>query len=182
MKPQILFKTVLAKNGINESIPKQFERMTMMPSNVTAPLLGNVTTNDTVIDLNNVWKIPSENEHNIPILNERCNANETMIEHACQLFEICVSNLTRLVDEVEEKLRPKSGRDETRFRYDPVQMHHSWYEFVSIQVAFYGGLMLGTLFGAVMLFTCKLISDCVTMSGADDQRVRRKQSELSFGK
>lgn len=174
----LVFSLLSAKNGSNHSTPPKFERMSVMPSNVTTSLLGTATTNSTFLDLNTVWNTHSENDHNIPILNERCMANETTVDHACQLFEICVSNLTRLVEEVEEKLQLKSGGGNMRIRYDPVRLHHSWYEFVSIQVAFYGGIMLGTLFGAIMLFTCKLISDCVTMSGTDsDQRTRRKRSE-----
>ncbi|XP_055319933.1 uncharacterized protein LOC129577246 isoform X2 [Sitodiplosis mosellana] len=165
--------------------PLKFERMQMLsPNNRTAVSSHAVAaaaaaTNTTPIDLNRVWNTHNHNDHNIPILNERCSANETTAKHACQLFEICVSNLTMLVEEVEVKLQRKS--DNNMLRYDPVRFHHTWYDFVTVQVAFYGGLFIGTIFGAIMLFTMKLISDCVTMSSTDttEHRVRRKRRNRS---
>lgn len=168
--------------------------MEMMPSNNGTPVSshtkaaaaaagdadGTVATNTTPIDLNRVWNTRNHNDHNIPILNEQCNANETTAKHACQLFEICVSNLTMLVEEVEVKLQQKTDNyNNNMMRYDPVRLHHTWFDFVTVQVAFYGGLFIGTIFGAVILFTMKLISDCVLMSGTDstEHQLRRKRSE-----
>lgn len=147
------------------------------------PLPTDALTNDsTPVDLNTVWNIHNENDHNIPILSERCNANETSIEQACQLFEICITNFTMLIEEVEAKLLLKSDSSSSSSNsigYDTMHLQHSWYEFVSIQVAFYGGLLLGTLFGAIILFILKLISDCVMWSSTEDssRRKRRKRSK-----
>lgn len=150
----------------------------MLPSNITASHPISTSINNTFTDLNSVWNTHNENDHNIPILSERCSANETTANHACHLFEMCVSNLSMLVKEVEAKLRLKSGN--TRTRYDSMYVHHSWYEFVTVQVAFYGGLLLGVMFGAIMLFTLKLISDCVmTPATASDRTSARKRSKSS---
>lgn len=180
-----------AKAETNERKPVKFERMEMMPSNNGTPVSSHATgaaaadgvgTVATPIDLNRVWNTHNHNDHNIPILNEQCSANETTVKHACQLFEICVSNLTMLVEEVEVKLQRKTDSNNNyMMRYDPVRLHHTWYDFVTVQVAFYGGLFIGTIFGAIMLFTMKLISDCVTMSSADsaEHQLRRKRSEYA---
>lgn len=151
-----------------------------LPPHTEAPTNGSAP-----IDLNSVWNIHNENDHNIPILNERCNANETRIEQACQLFEICIANFTMLIEEVEAKLLLKSGSNgmgNMQYGYDAMHLQHSWYEFVSIQVAFYGGLLLGTLLGAIILFILKLISDCVMWSSTEDnsRRTRRKRSKCVF--
>lgn len=138
------------------------------------------------IDLSSVWHMHNEHDHNIPILNERCNANETSVEQACQFFEICIANFTMLIEEVEAKLLLKSGTGSRpngmghmQYGCDTMHLQHSWYEFVSVQVAFYGGLLLGTLLGAVILFVLKLISDCVMWSSTEDstRRTRRKRSK-----
>lgn len=161
-----------AKKRTNESAPTKLERMQALPVNDDA-----TPSASSSVDLNSVWNTHNHNDHNIPILNERCSANETTARHACHLFEVCVSNFTRLVEEVEQKLLLKSGH--IKANYDPVRLHHSWHEFVTIQVAFYGGLFLGTLFGAIMLFTMKMISDCVTTS--DDERpTRRTRSKCEW--
>lgn len=165
-----------------------------MPSNKTSSTNSSVSAassppvdvpinRSTSIDLNRVWNVHNEHDHNIPILSERCNANGTGIERACQLFEICIANFTMLIDEVETKLLLQSGAGGGGCRsdigYDAAHLQHTWYEFVSIQVAFYGGLLLGTLFGAILLFVLKLISDCVLWSSTEDsgRRTRRKRSK-----
>lgn len=168
---------------VKDSTPSKNERMQMLPLNHTATILTttphqtDIKANDTFIDdLTNVWHTYDQNNHNIPILSEMCRANETTVKHACHLFEICVSNLTMLVEEVEAKLLLKNTN--MRMKYDPGGLHHSWHEFVTVQVAFYGGLFLGTMFGAIMLFTMKLISDCLTPSSQMDgseHRMRRKR-------
>lgn len=182
-------ENVSAKKLINDSVKSvsapKFQRMSMIPQNETAPALGSSTTTtttplttiDTSIDLSRVWKVHNEHDHNIPILNEYCHSDNTTIDQACQLFQICVSNLTQLVEETEAKLQQKNA-DNIQIPYDPVKFHQTWYEFVTIQVAFYGGLLLGTLFGAIILFILKLISDCVTMSNTEtNRRTRRKRSK-----
>lgn len=173
-----------AKTETKDSPTMKFERMQMLATNNSTAVLSHITTtatpNTTSIDLTRVWNIRHHNDHNIPILNERCSANETTVKHACQLFEICVSNLTMLVEEVEVKLQRKSDNI-MKMQYDPVHLHHTWYDFVTVQVAFYGGLFIGTIFGAIMLFMLKLISDCVMMSDTEtEHRVQRKRSELSI--
>lgn len=189
----------------------KFERILMMPTNnvnnttiatpssppplpppttLPPPSIDTPTIASTPVDLNSVWNIHNENDHNIPILNERCNANETSIEQACQFFEICIANFTMLIEEVEAKLLLKSGSGSDISSnsmgnmqyggYNTMPFQHSWYEFVSIQVAFYGGLLLGTLLGAIILFILKLISDCVMWSSTEDssRRIRRKRSKI----
>lgn len=163
----------LAKKDTKDSTPPKFERILMLPSNITTSHPISTSINNTFADLNSVWHTHNENDHNIPILSEQCSANETTAKLACHLFEMCVSNLTMLVEEVEAKLLLKSGN--TRSRYDSMHLHHSWYEFVTVQVAFYGGLLLGIMFGAIMLFTLKLISDCVTTPATDGERTSAKK-------
>lgn len=188
-------KCLAAKKGtrINDVATPKFERIQMMPTNDTSNNTTALpppsspsdasTNSSTAIDLNSVWNIHNENDHNIPILNERCNANETSVEQACQFFEICIANFTMLIEEVEAKLLLKSESSSStnsmgniQYGYDAM---HSWYEFVSVQVAFYGGLLLGTLLGAIILFVLKLISDCVMWSSTEDstRRTRRKRSK-----
>lgn len=165
--------------------PLKFERLQILPTNNTQLFPSN--ENNTIVDLKQVWNTYNENDHNIPILNERCNANETTVVHACQLFEICISNFTMLVEEVEAKLLLKRSSSDVdannninlNMRYDSMHLHHTWYDFVTVQVAFYGGLFIGTLFGAIILFTIKLISDCVMMPPRDNvHRSGRKRSKL----
>lgn len=87
-----------------------------------------------------------------------------------------------LIEEVEAKLLLKStggSGSNMQAGYDTMHLQHSWYEFITIQVAFYGGLLLGTLFGAIILFALKLIADCVLWSSIEDsgRRTRRNRSE-----
>lgn len=181
MKKKKLFA---AQIETKDRAPLKFERMQMLVSNDTTSDASHTpaaatTTTKTSIDLNRVWNTRIRNDHHIPILNERCgDTNETTVKHACQLFEICISNLTMLIEEVEVKLQRKNDN----MRYDSVRLHHTWYDFVTVQVAFYGGLFIGTIFGAIMLFTMKLISDCVMMSGTEttEYRYRNKRSEYAF--
>lgn len=148
--------------------------MQMLPSKYTT-YSTNVKSNDTLTDdLTSVWHTYDQHSYNIPILNENCHANETTVENACRLFEICVANFTMLVDEVETKFL--HNRANTKLQHDSDRMHHSWHDFVTVQVAFYGGLFLGTMFGAIILFTLKLISDCCTSPQMkNEQRMRRKR-------
>lgn len=160
--------------------------MVLMPSNETASqsTVAPTPANE-FVDIDNVWREHNDTDHNVPILIERCRINETTIVHACHLFDVCVSNLTMLIKEVEAKLILKKNAadaEHRRFAYNPLQLQHSWYEFVSVQVAFYGGLLLGTIFGAVMLFTLKLISDCVTtpnMENGAHQLTRKRSKQLA---
>lgn len=155
--------------------PIKFERLKL--SNASKPFEAHEWENDTSVNLDKVWNTHNKNDHNIPILDERCQANETTAMQACRLFETCISNLTMLVDEVEAKLLLKSGN--TKVRYDTVRLHHTWYDLVTVQVAFYGGLFMGTMLGAVLLFVLKLISDCAEMFRSESGReLRRKRSKL----
>lgn len=152
--------------------------MQMLPLNNTTPHSTRTRINGTLIDdLTSVWHTYDQNDHNIPILNERCRANETTVGHACHLFEICVSNLTMLVEEVEAKLLLNSAAN-MKEKYELGNLHHTWNEFVTVKVAFYGGLLLGTMVGAIILFTMKLISDCLIPSTQlkSQQAMRRKRS------
>lgn len=144
--------------------------------NASTPFATHEPENDTSVDLDKVWNTNNKNDHNIPILDERCQANETSVAQACHLFETCILNLTMLVDEVEAKLLLKNGN--AKVKYDSVRLHHTWFDLVTVQVAFYGGLFMGAMLGAVLLFILKLISDCVEVSRSGSAReLRRKRSE-----
>lgn len=147
----------------------------MLTSNDTTPI-SKQTPNTTFMDLNQVWKIRNQNHYNISILNEQCNANVTTVEHACYLFEVCTSNLTILLQESQMKFHDRN--EKMNVRYGSARLR-KWDEFITVGMAFYGGLFIGTICGTIMLFILKLISDCVmTSSTADERKMRRKRSEL----
>ncbi|XP_031637402.1 uncharacterized protein LOC116349897 [Contarinia nasturtii] len=164
------------KQDIKDVPPLKFERMQMLPmsNNVTNDSIIPEKTTPPPVNLNSVWKIRNHSNHNLPILNEKCNTNETTVVHACRLFEICVSNLTMLIEEVEVKLH--HADEHMKENGASVKLNPAWYDFVTVQVAFYGGLFTGTIFGTIMLFTLKLISDCVMVSDTDNGSRRRTRN------
>lgn len=143
-------------------MPK-FERMQMLPTikmhNNDSPRLTSFHHNQNN-DLSNVWH--TENKR-IPILNQQCNANLTIVQ-ACRLFEMCVGNFTMLLTEVDEKLllTKKSSIDMSDAHISLISLNRNWSEFVTINVAFYGGLFLGAMFGAIILFMMKITFDYIT--------------------
>lgn len=159
----------------------KFERIQAFPMNAKENIPAN-HFNGTTIDLGTVWKT-KKFFNNVPVLYEKCNEHEVN-SSACRLFEMCARNLTTLLMEVDEKLTPK--HPQTKTNYNLLNLHRTWSEFISVQVAFYGGLFLGAMLGAIVLFTLKLISDCVSMSGCQmttelkDRRRRRKNDCFNF--
>lgn len=176
-KKYTFFSLLSIAKQVAKDIPSvKFERMQMLPStnsthDSTVPAINTTTP----MNLNSIWRIRNQNNRNIPILNEECSVNTTSAENACHLFEVCISNLTMLIEEVEAKLQHKS--ENMNVNYTSVRLSHTWYEFITVQVAFFGGLFIGTIFGTIMLFTLKLISDCVMISDTaeNEHRMRRRR-------
>lgn len=143
-----------------------FERMQALSNpmeNGRSTNISTINATQTPIDLNSVWKIRKYST-NAPILDEECQENETNT-NACHLFKMCASNLTFLIIAIDQKIKSKhQNPNDMNTNYNLLNSHHTWSEFITVQVAFYGGLFLGAMVGAIALFAMKLISDCVRMS------------------
>lgn len=112
-------------------------------------------------DLNDVWHTHNQR---IPILNEQCTSSATQMD-ACHLFDMCVGNFSLLLKEVDKKLLlTKNFNDNVSHRshINLINFHRNWSEFVTVNVAFYGGLFLGAVFGAIILFMMKITFDYIT--------------------
>lgn len=147
---------------------RMFERMEMMPTSSSKPAKANqmlVTTEIPAInDLTKVWKM----KHNVKILNEICPLNDT--DRACDLFEACVSNLTVILKEIEHKLlRPKHAEYE-------MTPHKAWMQFVTVNIAFYAGLILGAVFGGCFIYISNvIIARCFAKKRVNDEYFRPSQ-------
>lgn len=144
-----------------------FERMQALPNpmeNGRPMEMSTINATETPSDLNSVWKIKKYSA-NAPILDEKCQENEVNT-NACNLFEMCASNLTFLIMAIDQKIQTKNRNpnDMNTNNNHLLNSHHTWAELITVQVAFYGGLFLGAMLGAIALFTMKLITDCVRMS------------------
>lgn len=142
-----------------------FERMQALtnPMENGRPTEMTINATETPIDLNSVWKIKKYSA-NAPILDEECQEKEANT-NACHLFKMCASNLTFLIMAIDQKIKSKNRNpNDMNTNCNLLNSHHTWSEFMTVQMAFYGGLFLGAMLGAIALFTLKLISDCVRMS------------------
>lgn len=160
---------ISAKKPTNISPPVPsplFERMLALPNpmeNGRTTEMSTINATNKPIDLNSVWKI-KKYRTNAPILDEKCQENE-INTNACHLFQMCASNLTLLIMAIDEKVKSKNRiPNDMNTNYNLLNSHHIWSELITVQVAFYGGLFLGAMLGAIALFAMKLISDCVRMS------------------
>lgn len=107
----------------------------------------------------------------IPVLNKKCADNETD-SHACHLFETCASSLLLLLEEVEYKLTRSSSSDLKSHCGGPQSLD----DIINVRTAFYGGFILGSIIGVIILYVLKQLCVCMFISicGTKDQ----KQSKL----
>lgn len=84
-------------------------------------------------ELTKVWKINR---------NETCPLNDT--KHVCAMYNQCMAAL--LTHRVDGKPTQKK-----EIEFD-ITSRHSWMQFVNLNIAFYAGLAIGTVFG--MLIVC----------------------------
>lgn len=145
---------------------RMFERMEMMP---TKPAIRNVTVKNHYAteapvpkDLSKIWKI----NENVKIVNQICPLNET--DRACDLFEACITNLTALMKEVATNFLQKKSED-----YE-ISPHQNWLHFVTVNIAFYAGLILGIFFGGCFIYLITVIvSKCFKGKKISEEELRR---------
>lgn len=139
--------------------------MPTKPSNLGKTTETPITNASTVVnDLTKIWKM----KKNVKILNEICPLNDT--DRACDLFEACVSNLTMILKEIEYKLLRKT--------HDEYEMtpHQTWMHFVTVNIAFYAGLLLGAFFGGCFVYLLiVIVTKCFVKKKISDEEVRRNQ-------
>lgn len=107
----------------------------------------------------------------IPVLNKKCADNETD-SRACHLFETCASSLLLLLEEVEYKLIRNSS--DSRAHCGPPQ---SLDVIINVRVAFYGGFILGTIIGVIILYVVKQLCVCVFTSQCGTKEQKRSKCQ-----
>lgn len=161
-------------------MPQKFERMQLSP--VTGENKSKILSNESIHDMHEPNTLNINNYYNnhsynkIPVLNKKCMENETNL-HACHLFETCSKSLSLLLEEVDHKLLLKHNNMNTNCN---LMNLHNWSEFVTIQMAFYGGLFLGAMIGAIILFMMKLIYDCIVMPNFKTNNRKRSKSIIQI--
>lgn len=153
-----------------------FERMMVLPSTTTVATTKTPkpTTDVRSNELTKVWKINR---------NETCPLNDT--KQVCVLYNQCMAKQLSL-----------SG-DEEPTQQNEVDMkmsQHSWMQFVKVNIAFYAGLAIGTVFGMLIVCLMSVVvskyftpsKNSANQSGERARRNRRKKikifvfSELPF--
>lgn len=154
------------------AVPKvrhMFERMQMLPSQESRS--NSAAKQQTKrLNITSVWRTTNAT---IPILNEICPLSDN--DKACDLFETCVLNLSMLLKEVEEKL---SGKRPVRYESE---IPHSWFHSISVQIGFYAGLFVGSIFGGSCIFICGTIcaNGCRSRKEIDRDNRRRSRPRTS---
>lgn len=151
------------------AVPKvrqMFERMQMLPS-----------LDDSASAASNGRRIPSKprnvtsiwrnTNYSRPILNEICPLNDT--DKACDLFETCSLEYSMLLKETEDKLSGKRP-----MHYD-MESSQSFMHAITINIAFYAGLCLGSIFGGSCIFICSTLCVRGCTSRKDMEREHRRR-------
>lgn len=138
-----------------------FERMQMLP----APGSADTTHSNQRQNVTAVWR---NTNYSRPILNQVCPLNDT--DKACDLFETCALEFSMLLKETEEKLSQKRP-----MRYDTENNSQAWLHSITVNVAFYGGLCLGSIFGGSCIFICGSVCAKGCKSQKDVEREHRRK-------
>lgn len=111
-----------------------FERMIALPTTPAGSTKKpDVTLDAKPFELTKVWKTDR---------NETCPVNDT--KRVCAMYNQCMANqLSKQVGQTPTQ--------EKEIEFD-LQSRHSWMQFVNLNIAFYAGLGIGTVFG--MLIVC----------------------------
>lgn len=135
--------------------------MMILPTTTEAP----VTESERPPELTKIWKIHQ---------NETCATNNTM--YLCAMYKHCMANLSQCTGQ-----RPTVAESENGF---DITSRHSWMRFAKVNLAFYAGLGIGTIFG--MLIVCMMsviVSKYFTPSKNhihDDSDRRNRSRRKSF--
>lgn len=146
-------------------VRQMFERMQMLPSldgHSSAASPSNSQARQ--LKLTTVWR---NTNYSRPILNEVCPLNDT--DKACDLFETCALEYSMLLNESEEKLSHKRP-----INYE-MEENQNWLHSITINIAFYAGLCLGTIFGGSCIFICGTVCSKGCKSRKDLDRENRRR-------
>lgn len=143
-----------------------FERIQALPASTTTKPIGQKISSKSN-DLNLIWNI-------VPMINQICPVNNT--NRACALLEMCTTNFTALFRDVEKKFAHKNEVNVE------VSLHHTWMQFVTINIAFYAGLGIGTIFGGLIVYLIAIIvQKCfVQHKNGEERMVRSNRIESKF--
>lgn len=108
----------------------------------------------------------------IPVLNKKCADNETD-SHACHLFEACSSSLLMLLDEIEYK----RTRNASNLKWD-CGSPQSLDDIVNVRVAFYGGFLLGTIIGVIILYVVRQLCVCIFAPKRTSNQLKQRKSHI----
>lgn len=142
-------------------VRKMFERMQMLPALEHQTVMGGQAKRQNVTT---VWR---NTNYSRPILNQACPLNDT--EKACDLFETCALEFSMLLKETEERLAHKRPMN-----YD-MESTQYWLHSITVNIAFYGGLCVGSIFGGSCIFICSTICMKGCKSSKDVDRENRRR-------
>lgn len=141
-----------------------FERMQMLPSLEEHSATSASNSQARRLNVTTIWR---NTNYSRPILNEICPLNDT--DKACDLFETCALEYSMLLKESEEKLSHKRP-----INYE-MEQNQNWLHSITINIAFYAGLCLGSIFGGSCIFICGTICSKGCKSRKDLDRESRRR-------